>query len=146
MTFAVLFGVAQLFCACISAQAAPVSHADTHASSVTQSQFGLAHSILGELTPTSDQSEGKNESHSGHHDGDHADDCSHCEGYVALSPSSDTVTNFTIPSPSPEKTTLPILIQRPKARANMSPSALAGLRWLHPPTETPVTLKIRLLN
>lgn len=145
-TFAVLFGLAQIFCGCISAQASTANYAGSQAPLELQSQFGFSHNIMNQLDMSEDHS-GSDHNNDGHdHNDQHAEDCTHCDGYVGVTQASDSNPSAAIPSPSIEKAALPNLIQPPQARANIAPSALAGLRWLHPPNETPITLKIRLQN
>lgn len=139
--FAVLFGVAQILCACMSAQAAPVAQPMSQVSTTAQSQFGLFHSVLASHDVEAPMDHA-NDQHD--HGGEHASDCTHCEGYSAVSQSGDgnlTVANL---SHSLDKAVLPSALPNSGTRAKMSPSALAGLRWLDPPNETPISLKIRL--
>ena len=90
---AVLFGLAQLLCACVSAQAAVPTHVGAQIVEASAPEFGLWHSVLADIDDTS-ESDHSNHNDSSHHDhsnhgGEHAEDCTHCEGYSAVKPSVD---------------------------------------------------------
>jgi hypothetical protein len=139
--FAVLFGLAQLLCACMSVQAAPMNHSVTHVAEHPQAEFGLFHAVMG-----AEESQATSEHTNGHqnHDGDHAEGCTHCDGYSAVTPIADNILTVSAELPSLDKVIITTSLHRPKTRADMSPSAMAGLRWLDPPRDTLVSLLIRL--
>lgn len=139
--FAILFGVVQIFCVCANAAATPtqVPH-EVHQSAETG--FGLAHSLLSHkkaigVTPDT----GGEHEHDGEHE--HAADCAHCDDASVLV-SNDLISPVSLPTPADEDFIVAAVQPRPVTRALMAPSALDGLRWLHPPTPTLVSLKIRL--
>ena len=123
--FAVLFGLAQLLCACMSAQAAPMDHSVPHTVEQPQAEFGLFHSVMG-AEESRDQSEHNNDHLD--HGGEHAEGCTHCEGSNAVTPIADN--NLVAPAdlPSLDKVIIATSLQRPITRAGLSPSAMAGLR------------------
>jgi len=141
--FAILFGAVQVLCACMPASAStPPASAEPAAYEIVN--VGLANSILGD----SDLPDGP-EHPAGHHpdgDHDHADDCAHCDtsdSYLLNAEQSSTTSIQTVTS---QKVVRVSVNQNTQTRANLAPTALAGLRWLHPPSPTPVQLKIKLLN
>lgn len=145
---AVLFGLAQLLCACVSAQAALITHVDAQVVEASAPEFGLWHSVLAEIDDTT-ESDHSNHDDSPHHDhsnhgGEHAEDCTHCEGYSAVKPSVDVQAKVSTDLPSQDKALETKPFPRLSTRAGMSPTALAGLRWLDPPRDTLVSLLIRL--
>ena len=143
--FAVLFGVVQLFCVCMSASATPLNIQETAPQTQVVS-FGLAHSVVGGTASIGDHGEDHNSPHDHDSEHEHLEDCAHCNGLDVVAASSDQGVLATMPAPSYEKAILPKTVERPITPALMAPAALGGLRWLDPPRPTPVTLKIRLLN
>ena len=140
---AIFFGVAQIFCVCANAQAATPNHDTYEMHQDAGPSFGLAHSIL-TIQP---DAETKNQHDDGHnHNGDHehAADCAHCNDANVLIGANDVISPITLPSPADEDFLAPAAQALPITRALMAPSALDGLRWLHPPAPTLVSLKIRL--
>ena len=81
--------------------------------------------------------------HDGPHDPDR--DCPHCEdqaSFVANMPAGPIAMLADISS---SKMLLIAPADQPGARDVMAPTAMAGLGWLDPPGQTPVTQKIRSL-
>jgi len=135
----ILFAMAQLLCVCSTASANPNINVDSiHIQKANESGFGFASSILkGHQDTTPEEHE-----HGGHDD--HAVDCQHCGDTVAVAHASDIIAPVNSPSPGDETYILPIIPELPLTRAHMAAAALGGLRWLDPPPQTLVTLKIRL--
>ncbi len=141
--FAIIFGAVQVLCACMPASASTSSFV-VEAVAHEIVNVGLANSILGDNAEL-----GGPEHPEGHHpdgDHDHADDCAHCDTTDSYLLSAEQSPTNSIQA-TPSKKIAPIAItQNTQTRANLAPTALAGLRWLHPPSPTPVQLKIKLLN
>lgn len=127
--FAVLFSVVQIFCVCTVAAASPPT-------SEILTSMPMQHNTGHEHANSSDKSS---------HDHGNETNCAHCDGDTAISTKVD-LTASPILGVSLEKAILAGPLTARPARANMAPSALAGLRWLHPPTRTLVALKVLLLN
>lgn len=130
--FAVLFSVVQTFCTCAPAAALP---ADANTMTPMHMQHDAGH----------DQASEEHTAPLGH--GDHNDEagCAHCDGDTAISSAADSATPTPL-TPSAETAGLVGPMPTPPTRAHLAPGALAGLRWLHPPDATPVTLKVLFLN
>ncbi len=141
--FAIIFGAVQVLCACMPASAStPSITAEPAAHEIVS--VGLANSILGDSADL----EGP-EHPAGHHpDGnhDHTSDCSHCDTADSYLLSAEQSPTNGIQTTSSQKSVTVFVDQTAQTRANLAPTALAGLRWLHPPSPTPVQLKIKLLN
>ena len=127
--FAVFFGVVQIFCAC-SAEAASLGHSNAMTGMYMQHGAGHEH-IIQDDKPNNDHNDETN--------------CAHCDSDSAISTNSDVSAESTLVA-SPEKVSLARSTSMGLTRANMAPDALAGLRWLHPPSKTLVALKVLLLN
>ena len=140
---AILFGVVQVFCVCASAEAAIPAQETAQADHHVEVSFGLAHSILASGEQTAPEHNGQNDhDHSGDHK--HDADCAHCDDASILVGANDVLTPITLPSLADEDFIASRVYAIPVTRAHMAPSALDGLRWLHPPSSTLVSLKIRL--
>jgi len=117
----VLFGVVQIYCACMSADAttqpAPTQQMQSHASHDVDQQ--------------------------GEHE--HQQDCTHCDSDITLITTLDGDGNLTLPLPKAPTTILAKLTSRPSAQIGKPQNIIVDNRWLHPPHDTPITLKIRLL-
>lgn len=127
--FAVLFSVVQIFCVCAVAAASP-------ATSEILTTMPMQHDAGHEHANSSDKPS---------HDHGNEASCAHCDGDTAISTKIDLTATPALTA-SLEKASLEVPLTARPARANMAPSALAGLRWLHPPTRTLVALKVLLLN
>lgn len=141
-TIAILFATAQLLCVCSTANSNPNINVDSvHIQNANESGFGFASSILRDHQDTTP--EDHNEHQHGGHD-DHAVDCQHCADTVAVAHASDVLALVNSPAPGDDTYILPTIPEIPLTRAHMAAAALGGLRWLDPPPQTLVTLKIRL--
>ena len=136
--FAVIFGALQLICACLpamntassmTAQMSVVSEYNSH------SNMSMGHGMA--LTPPPAQHD--------HDQHDHEADCSHCSAATILSATLDQAPAGVV-SVQSKKTIDAIKIVSAWPRAKMAATNLAALRWLDPPLQSPVTLKIRLLT
>jgi|GEM_PF-6727536 len=144
VVFAVIFGAVQLACACTDANAASKSM-QSMAMSVVQDSEHLGHDNHNGNHPAQSNQQDRMPAHDHESDHDnHTQDCGHCNGFDAYAASNQSLV-AAAPSPFFEKTILAKPIARLTTPVKMAPTALAGLRWLDPPTPTPVTLKIRLL-
>lgn len=72
-------------------------------------------------------------------------DCAHCQQSAFLTSGSDIDQANLSPVPSYEKLAI-IADVLPAYQPGFPPEALSGLAWLDPPPQTPVSLKVRLLN
>lgn len=140
--FAILFGVVQIFCVCANAAATTPTQASHEVHQSAETGFGLAHSMLSHGTAIDVMPDnGGEHKHDGEHE--HAADCAHCDDASVLV-SNDVISPVSLPTLADEDFIVAAVQPRPITRALMAPSALDGLRWLHPPTPTLVSLKIRL--
>lgn len=71
-------------------------------------------------------------------------DCPHCLGDHAVVQSS--VPDVSAFASNADTVGTPIATESQALEAPLAPQALAALGWLDPPSETPVSLKVRLLN
>lgn len=140
---AILFGVVQILCACLPANAStPMQSAEPAAYEVVS--IGLAHSILGDSDERSAPTHPDDHAPEGEHE--HANDCTHCDTSDSYLMNAEQNIAPSIHSADTQKIVWSVGDLNTQARANFAPSALAGLRWLHPPAPTLVQLKIKLLN
>lgn len=144
VAFAALFGVVGVICSCLAVPASASStHSATHSVPATGAVAVERGHDDGMMSP---------DSH-----GDHNQDmpcahtsCAHpsggdCSSDNATMLAGDVFLSLAAPVPSPEKIltdSLSIL----SGVANRVARERPGARWLHPPDETPVTRKDRLLN
>jgi len=141
-TFAALFGIVQMFCACLAASASVLPTEMTHAVQMDHGQMdhrmghdhGAAHE---ENLPAPSRSHG---------DHDKGNGCEHCDGDTVMAMAAGFASSLAQFTPAPEKMIVNIFASVLRMHADLVPDMLMGLRWLDPPHETPVTLKIRLLN
>ena len=135
--FAVLFGVVQVFCVCVMASATPLS-ANNAPGAQTHQQ--AAHHQTMPHTSESKQMPADGHGH------DEGAACAHCDGDVSVATIVEFAPASLLSAPSSEKIALLGFKDSVQTRANMASTALAALRWLHPPTITPVTLKVLSLT
>lgn len=137
-TFAVMFGIVQLLCACMNVPSAAAASPDAHTSNQMSMGCHDPHAMM-------DMEEQGTPSHD-HGEHDHQADCSHCDDTVVLAVTTDFAPNI-FTTPSTFKTAY--FEPAPATRAGMAASNLAALRWLDPPrrlsSPDPVTLHTRSL-
>ncbi len=139
----ILLGVAQIFCACANADASVLKHTEhqmerSEAVQAEKPHCDPKHAAGASHTEKTD----KHKQHTGDHE--HAADCAHCNDANVLVGANNVISPVSLPSPADEEFLAPTAQALPVTRALMAPNALDGLRWLHPPSYTLVTLKIRL--
>ena len=146
LIIAVTFGVLQVLCACLPANAQTVTAGMGHASVVMEHHGHAAHDDSGVMMISDMGRDNSSEPMpAGHCDPDpnghdHVENCSHCDGINLLSTAID------LPNATPSDQTVQLVAVLPTAlpapnRAGMAGSSLGGLRWRDPPRPTPVTLK-----
>lgn len=135
---ALFFGVAQLVCACMSTGQMPHEGMMSHGETSMHMDVAEHHEASGghDLSSSSQ--------HYGNRGEDHTEGCTHCDGYSAVTTGYDSAMGNAAETFTPEKTILPTQPSPKIARASLFPSALSALRWLHPPEQTPVSLKTRI--
>lgn len=143
LIIAATFGVLQVLCACLPANAQTlIAEADqsqstaTHPTHDAQTTFQIIDMV---------SEAASHEMPPGHCDPDpnghdHVENCSHCDGVNLLSAAVD------LPNATPSDQTVQFVAVLPTAlpspnRAGMAGSSLSGLRWRDPPRPTPVALK-----
>ena len=135
---AVVFGIVQLFCACLD-----IASAETVLPPSTSiQQLKLSNHNHQAMIDVGAQSKSPHV----HGERDHEADCSHCDDSVVLAVSPDVAPRvFTTPT---DFKTVFIELE-PHTRADMASASLAGLHWLDPPRQfsssNPVTLHTRSL-
>ena len=128
--FVIVFGVAQMICACMPASAmtamdmaGPVAqHCDMPAGDMAAMDMA-------------DQGDP--------HGPDH--DCPHCDGQVLVAVNMSAGSFAVLPDYPSGKLVLPAPTDQSNLHSVMAPTAMAGLGWLAPPGQSPVTQKIRAL-
>jgi hypothetical protein len=143
---AVTFGVLQVLCACLPANAQPAVQDGLHAKTdvvqqtVTGPQSGTTFLI-------SDMAEGHvpQDMPPGHCDPDpdshdHVENCSHCDDTNILTASADLPNAMSVEFSSPQAVIMSTALPSPR-RAGMAATNLGGLKWRDPPRPTPVALK-----
>jgi len=128
--FAIVFGIAQMLCGCMSANAM---------TAMDMSDSVAQHCDM----PATDMAAMDMADHGDPHDPDH--DCPHCEGQVLFAANISAGPIALLPDFSSSKQVLIATADQPDVRSVMAPTAMAGLRWLDPPGQSPITLKIRSL-
>lgn len=147
--FAVMFGVVQLICACMpQSDLANSLNAPMQMTSSAGEHAHMDHNQVVNSHGAEEASHNHNDASKHDHDNgcdDGAANCSHCAADVVLSAALDQAPPSVITTQS--KAALVHTKQTPSQYyASMAPSNLAGLRWLDPPRQSPVTLKTRLLT
>lgn len=140
---AILFGVMQIVCVCAHAEAAVLTEGTAHVEQHSELGSDLRHAA----PPSHHQFDTEHDEHKDHghsRDHEHKADCAHCDDASILVGANDVLTPTTLTSLDDEDFIASRVYAIPVTRAHMAPSALDGLRWLHPPSSTLVTLKIRL--
>lgn len=119
---AALLAAVQLICACFPTNAS-TQNLTPEAMATTQ------HGGDCDATATDDETPNHN--------------CAHCDG-AAIFVEAQT-SNLKSAPLADEPVAVVISVDGATSRSGFAPTALAALRWLDPPTSTPVTQKIRLL-
>jgi len=144
-TFAVIFGIVQIVCACLpettnvnlTSISSPASH------QMMADMNGHDHNAMKSMLEEMEPSQGSNHDHGEH---DHEADCSHCDNMVVLAVNADIAPSVVTTPTINNNNYLSVL---PHTRANMAATNLAGLRWLDPPRQLsspdPVSLHTRSL-
>ena len=137
------FGVLQVLCACLPANAQLPSDASdsVHASTTHQAHTTTegTHALdMGNMDATMSMPSGHCDPDPEEHD--HVENCGHCDGFDALSASSEVPASPSAELTPPIAAIIPTTIPTVR-RAGMAETNLSGLRWRDPPRSSPVDLK-----
>ena len=128
--FAIVFGVAQMICACMPASA--MTAMDMAGPAAQHCEMPAADMAAMDMAEPGDP-----------HDPDR--DCPHCDGQVLFAVNMSAGSFAVLPDFPSGKLILAAPTDQSNPHSVMAPTAIAGLGWLDPPGQSPVTQKIRSL-